>query len=485
MRNLSFFLGLAVCFCSINIVNAQSFLDYQPLSYAPKDSVELIKTIEAKYKKQLSLAPKAYRNDLEKIYKTRNQSLQSSLKERNYIFDGPLNQYLDGVLAEVSRANPQVSNQEIRLLLSRSAEPNASCLGNGFLTLNVGLTRRFESESQLAFVVCHELAHHYLNHVDQATQQYLEKLSAKSTQQEIRKISDSDSRTVEKATELLKTLMYDHSRHSRFHEAVADSLALIYLKKTNYDEAEAIRVLALLDTVDKEKYTYPLNIKQTFDSPNYPFKDAWLQFATLMKVDGSDDAYSWNKDSLKTHPDCSERIRLLKRQLGDASGTNKKKFLQAQSQFDELVLSSDFEVVEGQFHAKRYARCLQQSMLLLQKYPSSPYLRATIGKCFYRIYEAQKNHELGKYVPMSSPEDTKEYRQLLEFIHNLGLRDVSAIGYYFLKKDEVAYDTNEDFVYALAQLSKSMNELEESQTLKKDYLKRFPKGKYVTEITKL
>jgi predicted Zn-dependent protease len=189
------------------------------------------------------------------------------------------------VLAEIIRANPSLSRQEVRLLVSRNSDPNASCVGDGTLIIHIGLTRRFENESQLAFVICHELAHHQLNHVNQSIQQYVEKLYGRSTQREISRITSGDNRRVEKATELLRGIVYESSRHSRVNEAAADSLAVVLMRNTPYDELESLKVLALLDTVDTEKYRFPLPLKQSLDSPQYPFKDSWLQPSSLLKLE--------------------------------------------------------------------------------------------------------------------------------------------------------------------------------------------------------
>lgn len=89
----------------------------------------------------------------------------------------------------------------------------------------------------------------------------------RSTQREIGRITSGDNRRVEKATELLRGIRYESSRHSRVNEAVADLLAVVLMRNTPYDESESLKVLALLDTVDTEKYRFPLQRRQSLDSP--------------------------------------------------------------------------------------------------------------------------------------------------------------------------------------------------------------------------
>jgi predicted Zn-dependent protease len=68
-----------------------------------------------------------------------------------------LNPYVQRVFDHIRQANPQLP--PVQLVLSRNPEPNAHAVGNSTVMLNVGLLGRLENESQLAYILCHELAH--------------------------------------------------------------------------------------------------------------------------------------------------------------------------------------------------------------------------------------------------------------------------------------------------------------------------------------
>jgi hypothetical protein len=303
----------------------------------------------------------------------------------------------------------------------------------------------------------------------------------KSTQRQVSKIVNSDNQKVSRAMDLLRHTLYTNNRYSRLNERAADSLALIFLQHTSYDESQALTALALLDSVDKEKYSDKLPLKQIFDSPTYAFKDSWLQSSSLLKMEDKDDY--WDKDSLKTHPDCKERINLLAKRLKPVD-VNKRKFLQPEPVFREILQRSDIELIERELYFQRYSRCLYESLLLTKQYPRSPYLQATIGQCMYGIYQAQKNHQLSKHVDLPAPGQSKEYRQLLDFIHNLRLKEIAQVGFYFLKNNYTDLSTQE-FLLAYAALAKVIDEVEEVTRLKKDYLHKYPQGKYVQQILQL
>ncbi len=405
----------------------------------------------------------------------------SHLLNKHYIFDNSLNSYYGIILEHIIAANPLLANQQVRLLISRRADPNASSIGYGLITLHIGLSRRIENESQAAFILCHELAQHYLQHMDQAIAHYVESMYGKSTQRQVSKIVNSDNQKVSRAMDLLRNTVYANNRHTRLHEKEADSLALLFLQNTTYDAKEALTALALLDSVDKEKYAHKVPLKQIFDFPQYPFKDLWLKSSSLLKIEDKEEY--WNKDSLKTHPNCKERIQFLSTQL-KAVDTYKKKFVQPESLFREILYQSDLELIERELFFQRYSRCLYESLLLLKQHPQSAYLQAAISQSMLGIYQAQKNHQLSKHVDLPASGQSAEYRQLLEFIENLRLKEIAHIGYYFLKNN-YTYQATEDYLFAYAGLSKAMDAFDETARLKKDYLHKYPQGKYVQQISQL
>ena len=53
----------------------------------------------------------------------------------------------------IVQSNPGKQLEDIRLLIHRSPIPHAACYGKGSTALNLGLLRRLQNESQLAFVL--------------------------------------------------------------------------------------------------------------------------------------------------------------------------------------------------------------------------------------------------------------------------------------------------------------------------------------------
>ncbi len=96
----------------------------------------------------------------------------------------------------------------------------------------------------------------------------------------------------------------------------------------------------------------------------------------------------------------------------------------------------DFEMVNYAFQSGNVSRSLYYSMQMLPFYPGNTYLIANIGRCFNKLYEAQKQHELGKIAELPSPYQEKKYNDFLQFLQRLRLGDIAAINYHFLSAYE-------------------------------------------------
>ena len=165
---------------------------------------------------------------------------------------------------------------KIQIVLKKDAVPNASCTGEGTILINMGIISKMETEGELAFIICHEIAHYTLNHVDNAVLKYINYINSRSTQDELVKIRHGEYNKTERAVKLLKGMLYSGRKHGRLNEHQADSQAVAYLKNTIYPPYVAINCLQKLDSIDIEKTPVDLNLKNIFNCQDYPFKDRWL-----------------------------------------------------------------------------------------------------------------------------------------------------------------------------------------------------------------
>lgn len=459
---------------------------FQPARTTAHKAEYLAKRIDTRLERDLDGLPRKNNAAYKKIYVERADGLKTSLSEGHFILDTVWNNWFGEILNEIWRGNPTLPKSELVLYPGRLAEPNASCHGEGTLVFNLGLLPFLEDESQVAFVICHEIAHYAQNHVNQAIAQYVETLYGEETQQQLNEISKSEFGKTQKAMALMKQFAYGTGRHSRFKESEADSLAVIYLSRTRYNPAAAIGALDMLDKTDSVAWPV-IPYKTLFDAPQFPYQEAWLQQKknSLSASATVAPKNNWDTDSLKTHPDCRKRIATTARQLENIKTAAQNKFLQSEAVFNDLRKRSTFEVLEGLYQGEAYGRCLYRTLALLQQYPDDAYLNAMVVKCLFQIHAYQKNHELRHVLDLPAPENDPEYDRFLRFMNQFRLKELAQVGYYFSENRLEKFRSNEDFLFASA-LAAHMNErTDEFQQRRREYLRQYSRGRFALLIKQL
>jgi hypothetical protein len=379
------------------------------------------------------------------IYKERYDLIRERFTEHEVLSDKGAQDYLQALVQEVFRGNPGLKAEGLRIAFSRSFYANASSMGEGTILFNIGLFHRLDNEAQAAFVLCHELAHYFLDHSNQNIHQYVATVYSADFQKKLKDIKRSDYGQNSQLETLGKNLLFKNRRHSRQFEQAADSMAVELLKNTRFDVREALGCLAILDSADKDKNKSTLHLEQQFHFPSFTFKKSWLESDDLVFGSRKDEKTAPEEDSLKTHPDCSNRIAVLKDRVARYAQPGMRPFVVDEARFKQLKTGFDFEVVEYSFQSRQFSRSLYYALQGLRTYPSDPYLATMVGKCLNELYAHQKRYELGKVVDLPNPRFSEEYNSLLRMVQNLRLQEVAALSYHFLKQRETALANNPEF----------------------------------------
>jgi hypothetical protein len=416
------------------------FASAQNAAFLPTaEDAAFLKTLSAKYedhyKSELASLPKENRKDFEELYKMRWDNVKGVFEKKEIYTAARAQRYLDSLVAEIVKGNPSLQHVNFNCYFSRSGVPNASYIGEGIILFNMGLFTRLDNESEAAFVLCHEIAHFYLQHIENSMRRYVDALNSKDVQNKLQKIKKSEYGKRQQVDDLLKNLTFDFRRHGRDHEGQADSLAVEFMNNTHFDISSSLTTLALLDSVDHETLHVDTCLQKTFNSKEYPFQKRWLQKEEgLLGGHGKIKDDDTLADSLKTHPDCKQRIQILEPLVNKYQAGARFKNVISQSTFESLKNNFSYEIIEFSYSSGNYTRSLYYALDLLQHKPGDPYIITQVGKIFNGFYAAQKTHTLGKFIDLPSPYYQPEYNLLLQFVQNLYIEDYSAIGYQFLKQ---------------------------------------------------
>jgi hypothetical protein len=442
--------------------------------------VELISAITNSYKETVLKVNGRNSKQVVAIYDERFVFLKEKFTKGEIITGTKESGYLRKLVKKITEGNPFLGHLNIRPVFSRSFWPNASSIGEGTIIFNIGLFSRLDNEAQVVFILCHELAHLYLDHGNKAIHEYVNTVYSKEFQGKLKSIKKEEYGKREKFEKLTKELAFKNRRHGREHEYEADSMALVLMKNTMYDVGETLNCLSLLDTVDTDKYNNNLNLDKWFNFSSFPFKRRWLDSDEVIMISdpGNDHNHSKISDSLKTHPDCASRISALSDEVKRYSGPGRKKFIVDQGTFTVLKSKFDYEILEYCFRSLQISRCLFFSLEMLASFPQNAYLHAQAGRCLNNIYLYQKNQELSSIADLPSPQLGEKYNSLLNFIQNIRLDEIAGLAYFFLKENQDKFSDNEDFLYALIVSKGNFKMMDEYAYWLNFYKQKFPNGKY-------
>lgn len=434
---------------SFSHTHSQNYTSYSGF----KDDTILLsrmqKSMQQKFAKDSIEVTGEYKKKIQKFYREQLNFLNDMFVYRLIVTSVSANKYLDDIVNEIVKKNPVLQPLNPRPMLLRDWSPNAFTTGDGTIVFNLGLFTRMNNESQVAFVLCHELAHLYLGHRDKAINQYVNTVYSDDFQKELKKIKKDEYEKNKRLDALEKGIVFTSSRHSRQHESESDSMALVFMSNTFFDTHQSLTALALLDIIDENALEMENILKKHFSFPDFLFKENWLKKEQGF-FGGSSKSEVDKKmaDSLKTHPDCISRIKSLTPAVDKISVQNKL-FPISETSFKQQQDTLKYEMIELLWRKEYISRALFEALQLLESRPGDIYLMGTVGACLNKIYTYQKEHRLGKIIDNPSPYIKKDYNTLLKFIEALRLDEIAGIAYHFLNNNARPLNTNERFEKAL------------------------------------
>ncbi len=324
----------------------------------------------------------------EKNTRKEKQAKEKFLQESNYylnqiltsgivLYNTDLNEYIEKILDKILVNEPEI-RKNIRLYILKTPTVNASATDKGILFVNLGLIAQCSSESQLAFILSHELIHYIKKH---NINLFLEKEKLASSNTVIRSGASKDW--------LYKTHFRSREMETESDEKGFEDLFL----KTNYDLNQAI------ETFDVLQYAYLPFDEVVFDKsfltdsmfffPDKYFPDA---INTIKARDDYDDENSTHPNIKKRREALQERIEKLdnKTRIINPMGNDNFKSVRDIARFECLRLF----IIEQNFTQSFY-----NAWLMKNEYPQNQYIDQIISASLYGLSKYKKQGSIGDVVP--------------------------------------------------------------------------------------
>lgn len=427
--------------CSILYLHVASQL--QSVYVFQKDDTLLKKKYydQASQKKDklISGLDKQYSKDYKKIYEDRLEQVGKLLKSTRTVTEDEANGYLQSLVQKVVDANPELKGLDLRVVFARDWWPNAYSMGEGTIAINAGLVVYMDNEAELIFVLCHELSHYYLDHGQQAIKKYVETVNSAEFKAEVKRLSKQEYLANKQIQDFLKSIDFNNKRHSREKEGEADRQAFRFMKRTGYDCGSIRTCLQMLDKVDDTAIYGTLQLQPLLNFSEYPFKTRWIQKESAIfsqMKEGDSKLTQEEKDSAKTHPSCTVRIKLLEDSMSQVASESRKKFIVNEELFKKLKKDFLIEMIEQSYKEDNVSINLYYSLQLLQAQDYVPLAVYSIARDLNRIYESQKNHTLGTIIAREDKFFPDDYNLLLRMLNKLQLSEIANINYHFCSKYE-------------------------------------------------
>lgn len=425
----------AYCFIFFICLSARAQIkDFTPIAEDKQLLTSLLAQYQQQYKEGLNKLPSGNRKDYTEVYSHRWENIKEKFDKEEVYTSPAARKYLNSLVAEIEKGNPILRDHPVSCYFSRSGVPNASYIGEGIILFNMGLFDRMANESQVAFVLCHEMAHFLLRHSENGIDKYVATINSPEVQTQLRKIKGSEYRKNEQLQKLVKGLTFDSRRHSRDHESQADSMGVELLRHTRFDLSGAQTTLALLDVIDTDTLDVAFCLQQLFNATAYPFQKKWIAKEEGLLGGHAHLKSDIQEDSLKTHPDCQLRIKLLTPLINARLSGPSLKFAVDSSTFEALKNVFRYEVIEYAYTSDNYCRSFFYTLELMQQYKTDAYLVAQTGRLMNGFYAAQKEHRLSKVADFPAPDYPSNYNLLLQFVQNLYLENFALINYNYLRQ---------------------------------------------------
>lgn len=424
--------------------------------------------------------PKKEKEYIGNRFKSRYDFFKTSIEDGDFLIDSDIEKYLVKILKEVLAANHNL-DPDIQLFVSRNTVPNAFSTGDKNIIFNIGLLNKLDNDAEVAFVMCHELSHQYLQHTLKSLSKRAEKFTNKDYIKKIKKTLKEEYNVNQKLSDLIMPGLLSEMQFSRKDELEADSLGLIFLSNTRFEKKASLSVIEKLDSIDLFYDKEPFDLSMVLNCQAYPYQARWEPEVHKSSLQVIEDEKDTLEDSLKTHPDCKIRLQYLMRMLNRNENKKGDIFFTDSTYFRQLKLQAEAENIHTMLLWENIGKMIFYAYHSSIYFPDNLYSRVMLSFGFARLNHLQRTHKVNTELTLPTNNYAVNYNKMLNFLYNLNREETASLSYYLLRPAREPLKNHEDYLAALIYSAYAMNKKDELNELYNEYMKLFPKGKY-TEL---
>lgn len=422
---LLFFVWLPALIFAQTPVTKPNLDNYQPARANGPLPVEfLISTAEkaAKDKEKIDQSQdKKMQEAQEQFYLQTNYSVDQMRFSGEVLVNDTFSLYINRVADSLLLKQDPELRHKLKFYILRSPVVNAFTTDQGAIFVTMGLLTRLHNESELAFVIAHEVIHYKRNHVLTG---YVEGVKAKEG------IGQYDQTTFE--NRFLK-----RHRYSRAYESQADDEGFELLVNSNYDPHAGIAAFDILAMADAP-FADTLFTKSFFETGQFRFPSKFY-VDTIKPYKPAED----EDDDLATHPSVQKRRKVISRKFGKlGADTTGAKYLVSETMFWKIRNMARFEEVAEHTAVSEFNEAIYSDYAVQKVYPDNHYLTREMIRSMYgsvikknRLYDYNDLNSLFASLFSGAYDDNKkpvgEQGRLTAFINKTDATgwNVAALNY--------------------------------------------------------
>lgn len=386
---------------SINILTAQNSIeDFSELKSSGKMPAEI------------ELLMKEDSKDVDLIY------FKEVVSSGKLLYGTAINEYIDKIIDHLLIPFPQL-RKEVRCYVIKSTDVNAFAYSKGIILVNLGLIAQISNESELAFILAHEIAHYAEQHSYQ-------------------KKEEITQHKRNKKHELVNYLRF-HTR-SREIELEADRIAFErYYSGSSYSFSTITGVFDVLQYhyLPFDEIPFPRDYVET---SFYQFPDNYF-LPSVNPIQSREDYI----DTLSSHPNIKKRRESTQQRIFTLNDDGRTPFVHSEKLFNEIRDLARFECINIFLTRHQYAEAVYNIFFLKQNYPDNKFLAIAEASAFYGLSKHKVSYNTNSIL-QNYKQVEGEIQQVHYFFSKLGRVEANLLAIRFLWKTHLLYPDNQ-FVY--------------------------------------